>query len=646
MKSIYNKFINITLFAVFFSMALSVSAQRQPYRVTDNQVRTVINRIETRTDTFKNQINRWESRNTSQFRDQIADYVNDFETSTNILSNSFTSRRSSAAEVQEVLNRAAVIDGFMRSNRVNNATQNQWNLIRADLNTLAGYYTVTWNWETVPTYPGNTNIPPYTVADNQVRTVIIRVETRTNTFKNQINRWESRNNSQFRDQIADYVNDFEASTNILSNSFTSRRSTSVEVQEVLNRAAVIDGFIRESRVNNATRNQWNLIRSDLNILAGYYRVSWNWETVPTYPNNPNNPRGFDARLTGTYRLNTSLSDNVSTVVNREITDIRYNANQRERVRRNLERRLMSPDSLVIEKRGQQITMASSISPQISFDADGVSRSETNPNGRTVNTRASVTNTDLTINYEGDRMNDFFVSFSPMNNGQLRVTRRVYLENQNETVTVNSVYDKTDQLARWNDINTQNNNPTSNYPTNGNVNNDFIVANNTRLIATLDTPLSTKTFRDGDRFTMTVTSPSQYQGAIIEGRVNGEKSGVVSGRANLSMDFDTIRLRNGSTYRFAAIVDQVREPNGNTVNVNNEGTIRDGNQTTKTVTRAGIGAALGAIIGAIAGGGSGAAIGAGVGAGAGAGSVILQGRDNLELPNGTEFSLTATSSINR
>jgi len=78
-----------------------------------------------------------------------------------------------------------------------------------------------------------------------------------------------------------------------------------------------------------------------------------------------------------------------------------------------------------------------------------------------------------------------------------------------------------------------------------------------------------------------------------------------------------------------------------VSVNNEGTIRDSNQTKKTVTRAGIGAALGAIIGAVAGGGSGAAIGAGIGAGAGAGSVVLQGRDNLELPTGTQFSVTAT-----
>jgi hypothetical protein len=140
--------------------------------------------------------------------------------------------------------------------------------------------------------------------------------------------------------------------------------------------------------------------------------------------------------------------------------------------------------------------------------------------------------------------------------------------------------------------------------------------------------------------MTITSPSQYYGAVIEGNVDGERSGVVTGRANLALNFDTIRMENGQTYRFAGIIEQVREPNGNTVSVNNEGLLRDGSQTTKTVTRAGIGAVLGAIIGAIADGGSGAAIGAGIGAGAGAGTVILQGRDNLELAPGTQFTITA------
>jgi hypothetical protein len=53
-----------------------------------------------------------------------------------------------------------------------------------------------------------------------------------------------------------------------------------------------------------------------------------------------------------------------------------------------------------------------------------------------------------------------------------------------------------------------------------------------------------------------------------------------------------------------------------------------------------------IIGAIAGGGKGAAIGAAVGAGTGAGSVLIQGRDELDLPSGTEVTIRASSPRNR
>jgi hypothetical protein len=181
--------------------------------------------------------------------------------------------------------------------------------------------------------------------------------------------------------------------------------------------------------------------------------------------------------------------------------------------------------------------------------------------------------------------------------------------------------------------------------NGTVNNTFVIPNNTKLNAVLTSPISTKTSQNGDRFTMQINSPSEYNGAIIEGRVaKTERSGRVSGRATVSLEFDTISFRN-QTYRFAGIVDQVKLANGENITVNNEGTVRDNNQTTKTATRAGIGAAIGAIIGAIAGGGQGAVIGAGTGAGVGVGSVILQGRDDVVLDNGTEFSITASAPAN-
>lgn len=494
----------------------------------------------------------------------------------------------------------------------------------------------------------------YRVSDAQVQTLLNRIETRTDAFRRATDRSldnSARNGTRSEDNITQYVADFENATDSLRRNFDERDSVASDVEEVLQRASVIDSFIRNNRQTVAVERQWNLLRSDLTTLATYYRVNWNWNNTSSFPSRNN----LDTRLTGTYRLNIAQSDNVNDVIDRALTSARSNVNQRDRIQRNLERRLTPPDTLALEKRGQQVTLASSMSQQLSLTADNVSRSETNPNGRTVQTRVSATNSEVTINYEGDRANDFYVSFTPMNNGQLRVTRRVYLENSNTTVTATSVYDKTDNIARWSDVNNGNinsgsigggnvNNGNTNNGSinNGNIN-DFVVPNNTRITAVLRNLIDTKVTQNNDRFQLEVTSPSQFSGAVIEGRVvNADQSGRVSGRANLSMEFDTIRLRNGQTYRFAGFIESLRAANGDNVQVNNEGTVRDSNQTTKTVTRAGIGAALGAIIGAIAGGGQGAAVGAVVGAGAGAGTVILQGRDNIELGQGSEFTITATA----
>jgi len=89
--------------------------------------------------------------------------------------------------------------------------------------------------------------------------------------------------------------------------------------------------------------------------------------------------------------------------------------------------------------------------------------------------------------------------------------------------------------------------------------------------------------------------------------------------------------------------KVRTPGGESVRVDNEGSVQEGDsRTNTTVARTAIGTAVGAIFGALLGGGKGAAIGATVGAGAGAGSVYAQGSDDLELMSGTEVTLTASA----
>jgi len=472
------------------------------------------------------------------------------------------------------------------------------------------------------------------VSETQVNNLLRRIETRTDTFRASTDRRldNSRlDNTRAEDNISAYLDAFENATDELRRDFDARRATTADVNEVLTYGAYVDGFMRRRNMGTAAERQWNLIRTDLNQLARLYQVSWNWNrTLPPFPTdrwgNTNN------RLDGTYTLNVSQSDDVTNVINRTISSTTV----RERQRNNLSRRLTAPQTIAIETRGNTITMATDFGSQVTLTADGRAITETNNRGRRTTTRVSMTGNTLTIVTTGDRNNDYTVTFTPIGANRLRVTRSIYLENQSQMVTATAVYDRTGNTANWP--------PVTNRPGWGNppvATGDFLIPNGTRVMAVLRNRIATNASYSGDPFTMEVTSPSQYSGAIIRGRLTSvERSGRVTGRANLSMEFDTIQYR-GRTYSFAGIIDSAREADGDTISINNEGAVRDGNQTTRTVTRAGIGAALGALIGAIAGGGEGAAIGAAVGASAGAGSVLIQGRDNLQLESGTEFTITAT-----
>lgn len=612
------------------------------YFTTDDQMRGLIAQIESKTNTFKGQLIRSldnSNYNNTNREDSINAYVHDFENATDHLKENFNARRSTVADATEVLNRGNYIDRFMTSNRLDRSTESQWVSIKTDLNTLATYYRVSWDWSRTVTPP---IYAVYTSTDDQLRNLIDSIETKTNNFKREMNTTldESKlNNTNREDSVNAYVRDFENATDRLKENFDNRRSTVADAWKVLTRGRNIDTFMSRNRLNRTAQVQWQYLRNDLDTLATYYRVSWNWNERNPIDQGGTFPTGrLENRLTGTFRLNTSQSDNVENVVNKSLGV--YSNDQRDRVSQNLSRRLRSPEMIAIDTSGRTVNLASSNVPQVTFEADGVGRTETNDRGKTVTTTATLNNNGLLINYEGDRMNDFYVTFAPGTNGQLNVTRRIYLENRNETITVSSVYDRVSNDAQWQSVNSG-----TAYPVDNGGTGSFFIPNGTRLTATMQSTVSTKASQVGDRFTMQVTSPSQFYGAVLGGRVSqADNSGRVSGRANISLDFDTVTM-NGRTYRFAGIIDSATAANGDSITVNNEGQVRDSNQTTKTVTRAGIGAIIGAIIGAVADGGQGAAIGAGVGAGAGAGSVLITGRDSIELGPGSTFNVTSGGPAN-
>jgi hypothetical protein len=603
----------------------------------DTAARDVVRRIQTRTDSLQRAVQTAADRNNYRVED-IERMILDFESAANQLDRRLSSRRTAtSADVQTLLDRGEQIDTFFANNRLGAGSRREWQAIRSDLDQLAGYYNLTPRWSSGGGISGGNN--DYTIGDRQMRQLVDQLNVRSATFsrnlRNDLNRG-SYNDRNSADEARRELSEFETALVQLRNRVNSRQVSSSDASNVLDRAAFLNNYIERRQLSSQTENNWSALRSDLDRLASAFNIAWNWSTVPGVPGGGGYPGRQD--LTGTFRLNASRGDDVRTAVDNATRNL--SLAERQRVYDSLIRRLDPPQMLAIDRRGNSVTIASTRAPQINFVADGREQVETTQGGRSVRVRANLVGDTLTITRTGERANDFTVSFDPSSDGrELLVTRTLYSDRVTQPVVVRTYYDRTSDVAQLNVYET--NREDSNIGA-GQATGSFVIPDGTQLVAVLNNDLSTQNVREGERFTMTVRSPGQYDGATIEGSVlSVERSGRVTGRSQMTFDFDTIRLRDGRSYRFAGILESVRTPNGDVVRVDNEGAVRDSDQTKTTVTRTAIGTAVGAIIGAIAGGGKGAAIGAVIGAGTGAGSVYIQGRDDLNLTAGTEVTVRAT-----
>ena len=603
---------------------------------SEANIRDTVRRIQTRTDSLQRAIQNASDRGNYRAED-LNRLVLDFESAVNQLDRRLTSRRGASQDARVVLDRAAAIDTFLANNRIGGGSQREWQSLRSDVEQLAGYYNLSASWGS----GGSVGNNDYNMTDAQMRQLIQRIDTRATNFsrslREDLNRFYGRDRT-LADEARRQLLAFETALVQLRNRVNTRQVTSSDARDLLDRAAYLNTFVADRQLAYQTENSWSNLRTDLERLAGAFNIAWNGST--TTPGGPGGPDGSTRRdLTGTFRYNPSQGDDARRAVDAATRHL--SLAERQRVYDSLLRRLDPPQMLAIDRRGRAVTIVSTRAPQINFTADGREQVETTPGGRTIRVRADLSGDTLTITRTGERANDFTVTFDPMADGrQMLVTRTLYSDRVNQPVTVRTYYDRIADVAQLNIYDT--NRETTNVVGGGGAVGSFIIPNGTQIVGVLNSDLSTQNVREGDRFTMTVRSPGEYEGATVEGRVvSVNRSGRVTGRSEMTLDFDQIRLRDGRSYSFAGILESVRTPSGDVVRVDNEGAVRESDQTKTTVTRTAIGSAVGAIIGAIAGGGKGAAIGAVIGAGAGAGSVYVQGRNDIELVSGTEITVRAT-----
>jgi hypothetical protein len=464
------------------------------------------------------------------------------------------------------------------------------------------------------------------------------------------------------------VREFEQAVRAFEVNFDNRRDGRTDIDGIVSAALVLNDLVADQYQSPRIRDDWRKVTDQIDKLAALYGVTPNWYSQSSYddgdgngsPSYTNTSYDTDG-LSGIYALDAGRSDNASEIARRlGVTG----AN-----RTDLIEKLRAQPQIAISINGSEVTLATTDSQATTFIADGSDISES-AGGRTLRVRATLNGNELVISSVGGNT-DHNVKFALVDGGRaLQVTRRFTTDYLNETVFADSFYTKTDEVAALgvdirnsgrDSVPYSSNDPNDVYSSNtGNTGNtggtpvptagtqrtgEFIVPDGTIITGRLETDIDTKASQNNDRFRMTVISPSEYDGAVIEGYLSDiDRSGKVSGRSNVTFNFQRITMRDGRTYDFAGSLYGVKDQNGKTVKIDEEGTAKGGSQTKETIKRGGIGAGIGALIGAIAGGAKGAAIGAIIGGGAGAGSVVVMGRDDLRLLKGSEITIQSSSPI--
>jgi len=182
-----------------------------------------------------------------------------------------------------------------------------------------------------------------------------------------------------------------------------------------------------------------------------------------------------------------------------------------------------------------------------------------------------------------------------------------------------------------------------------------LAAGTEIRATLDTPLSSKTSKSGDRFTATVNQPVQGNGgnvvipagSRIEGEVSESEQGktlpALRGKGKLNLRFRDVVLPNGQTVPVTGTLVSVHSTNGkDNKSADNEGQVESGTRGRDVAKDVGIGAGVGTVAGLIFGG---PLKGLAIGALAGGGYVLATNGKDVNLPAQTGLVLRLDQPLN-
>jgi hypothetical protein len=154
----------VVVFAAGLAMAgagVATAGQQRPYRVNDQQITQLLKTIGQKADRLDKSLDRafvYRSDQGDRGRDEIRRSVRDLKQATERLRDRVDGRQANTLDAEEVLRRGASIDDFMQRYQLSAQAEQNWVLLRADLDTLASAYNVGRSWND-PAYSSAAGVP-------------------------------------------------------------------------------------------------------------------------------------------------------------------------------------------------------------------------------------------------------------------------------------------------------------------------------------------------------------------------------------------------------------------------------------------------------------------------------------------------------
>ncbi len=254
--------------------------QRMSYSETKKTIERVKDQSEKFKDNFDDDVHR--TGVDSKSREDMKRVVNHFEKASENLKKHYSKDNAAVPSVQEVLAQAALIDSFISRHVVSPRVQNEWLLLRQDLDLLANSYDLIPNW---PSALARTEPPAAVVivpvqpqpGAERMSDLIRDIQTDATAFQTNVRAALAvADDAEAESSINQYIGDFMVSCDRLNTSYSNGSSSLDSVDEVVSRAGRIDEYMKDHPLSVSAQESWDRLRNDLVRLAATYNLTPAW----------------------------------------------------------------------------------------------------------------------------------------------------------------------------------------------------------------------------------------------------------------------------------------------------------------------------------------------------------------------------------